>query len=494
MIRTLLLLLALPAVAHSQEDSAATPPAKRGLIARTEAATGGLTLFAPLASHSTYLIDDEGEVVHQWGADFNPGSMVYLRDNGNLVRGGHVKGSGRFHGGGMGGVLQEFNWDGELVWHYELASDGMHQHHDVELMPNGNLLLIGWEAKSREEVLAHGRDPRAVGEDGLWPDMILEIRPTRPKGAEVVWEWHTWDHIIQDFDDSKPGYGSVPEHPGRLDVNGDHRDQPPITAAERQRLREQEEQMRALGYANGGEDGEEEESPSDEDLRRLQSPDWMHTNGVSYIPALDLIAFSSHRFSEVFVIDHSTTSEQAAGSSGGRYGKGGDFLWRWGNPRHYGAGTDGDRALFSQHDPTWILGRNARPSLLIFNNGAGRPGGNYSSVVELALPFDPNTGFARTPGEPFGPKAPAWSYESPDDFFGSFISGAQRLWNGNTLICCGPEGRVFEVTSAGEVVWDYHNPFGGEEQFKDEHPEVPPHAVFRAHRYAPDHPAFKGRF
>ena len=491
MLRILACTVLLASAALAQDDAAEQEP-PRGLVMRTDGATPGYTLFSPLASANTYLVDLDGKVVHTWKHKYNPSSMVYLRDNGNLVRCGHDKGTGLFNGGGMGGILQEFDWDGELVWQDDLNTDNFHQHHDVELLPNGNLLVIGWEAKTPDQAIAAGRDPNAVGEKGLWPDVVLELKPTPPVGSEVVWEWHVWDHLIQDFDSEKPGYGSIPDHAGKLDLNGDHRDQPPVTEAERRRLREVEEQMKALGYS-GDDEAEEAGDPSEEDLRRLRSPDWMHTNAVAYLPQHDLIVISSPEFNEVFVIDHSTTTAQAASSKGGRHGKGGDFLWRWGNPRNYGAGKNRDRRLFYQHDPTWQVAADGGVSLLLFNNGGGRPGGApWSDVIQLELPLR-QTGFQREEGKAFGPVDPVWSYSDQGSFFAPFISGAQRLPNGNTLICEGPNGRLFEVTPEGEVVWDFLNDLGGDKDFGENHPPVPPHAIFRAHRYAPDHPALKGR-
>lgn len=489
MLPSLSNLFVLSALVLPLQDDAAP---ERGLRTKAEQATPGYTLFSPLASTTTYLVDLDGTVVHSWETEHNPSSMVYLRSNGNLVRCGHVP-SPRFNGGGMGGVIQEFDWDGALVWEHTLADDAVHQHHDVELLPNGNLLVLAWEYVEREEALARGRDPRAVGPKGLWPCVVYELKPTPPRGAEVVWEWHAWDHLIQDFDESLPDYGSIPDAPERIDINADHRDQPAITAAERQRLRETEAQMRALGYA-GDDEEEAEETPSEEDLRRLQSPDWLHTNAVAYCPEYDLIALSSPELCEVFVIDHSTTSEQAAGSSGGRYGQGGDLLWRWGNPRNYGRGKSADKRLFYQHDPTWQLAADGTASLLVFNNGGGRPDGDWSSVLELELPLEPEEGFARATDAAFGPREPRWTYADREDFYAAFISGAQRLPSGNKLICCGPEGRLFEVTPAGEVVWDYLSPLGGDRQPGAGHPNVPANAIFRAHRYAPDHPALADRF
>jgi len=242
--------------------------------------------------------------------------------------------------------------------------------------------------------------------------------------------------------------------------------------------------MAALGY--GGDDEEDDGGLP----RRGNAPDWLHTNAIDYHPEYDLIVLSSPHLNEIFVIDHSTTTDEAATDSGGRWGHGGDLLWRWGNPRNYGAGDDADRRLFYQHDPTWLATETpGELRLLVHNNGQGRPDPPYSSVDELVLPFDPERGFLREEGEAFGPEAPVWSYSDPGNYYSSFISGCQRLPNGNTLICSGAQGRVFEVTPAGKVVWDFRNGFGD----PDNAAGIPPQAIYRAYRIPADHPGLAGR-
>jgi hypothetical protein len=334
--------------------------------------------------------------------------------------------------------------------------------------------------------------------EGLWPDAVLEVRPVPPDGGEVVWEWHAWDHLVQDRDPGRASHGRVAAHPERIDVNFDLR--APARADELRELEELAAEMRSLGYAAGeAEDGAP--APPRAAGSRYGS-DWLHTNAIDYHPGLDLIVLSSPHLSEVWVIDHSTTTAQAAGSTGGRYGRGGDLLWRWGNPANHGAGTDADRRLFAPHDAQWIPdGCPGAGNLLVFNNGQGRPGGAYSSIEELLFSLVPGRGFAR------GGAEPVWSYraERPASFYAAFMSGCQRLPNGNTLVCDGPQGRIFEVTRDGEVVWDYWNPFGGDvapEGGGDAAPEgggdpASPgsagRALFRATRVAPDHPGLRGR-
>ena len=170
-------------------------------------------------------------------------------------------------------------------------------------------------------------------------------------------------------------------------------------------------------------------------------------------------------FNEIWIIDHGTTTEQAAGHTGGRYGKGGDLLYRWGNPAAYGAGTAADQRLFAQHDATWIPANcPGAGHILVFNNGRGRPDGEYTSVDEIVPPIDDQGGYTRKAGKPFGPDAATWTYtaEPKSSFFAGHISGAQRLPNGNTLIASGEQGRIFEVTAEGKTVWDYLNPHAGD--------------------------------
>src|SRR4029077_1528346 len=190
-------------------------------------------------------------------------------------------------------------------------------------------------------------------------------------------------------------------------------------------------------------------------------PDYTHFNGVAYNPDLDQIAVSVWTFSEFWIIDHGTTTTQAAGHTGGHRGRGGDLLYRWGNPRAYRAGTKADRKLFSQHNAPWIpRGLPRAGHLLLFNNGGERSDGSYSSVDELVLPADSQGRYTRQPGTGYGPDQPVWSYTAPKkpEFYSSFISGAQRLSNGNTLICSGANGTIFEVTPEKAIVWKYVNP------------------------------------
>ncbi len=409
------------------------PQSETGTAVVTDISYEGYTLFAPLQSTMTYLIDKGGNMVHSWETGGTPGQAVYLLEDGNLLHTSRLR-SSVFDAGGIGGRVEEYTWEGDLVWSFEYAGDTYHLHHDVEMLPNSNVLMIAWELKSTEEALAAGRSPNTLPEDGsLWPDHIIEVNPST---NQIVWEWHVWDHLVQDYDSSKANYGVVSEHPELIDLN----------------------------YSNG----------------RAVS-DWNHINSIDYNPALDQILLSVHSFSEIWVIDHSVSTTEAAGQAG-------DLLYRWGNPQAYQAGTSQDQQLFSQHDAQWIeAGLPGAGNILILNNGDRRlrP---YSSVVEIAPPVDEAGNYALATGAAYAPDSPIWEYAAanPEDFFADHISGAQRLSNGNTLICDGTGGRFFEVASAGELVWEYVIPTASD----GGGPSV---SVFRAIRYSADYAGLVGK-
>jgi hypothetical protein len=442
-------------------------------VRSSDAASPGYVLFSPLLSTTTYLVDRAGRVVHEWQSDRAPGASVYLLDNGHLLRCARQRDQPIFQAGGEGGRIQQFTWDGDLVWDYVLASSQRVQHHDIEPLPGGNVLAIVWELKSRDQAIRAGRRRELVPEQGLLPDCVLEIQPVPPKGGRIVWEWHAWDHLVQDLDPDLDSYGDVSAHPELIDINGDHR-----------RVRFTDEvirRLRALGYLVG--------RPSSGDLEA----DLLHTNAIDYNPRLDQILLSAHRFNEVWVIDHSTSTQEAAGHAGGRASRGGDLLYRWGNPQAYDRGSQDDQRLYAHHDARWIPdGLPGAGNMLVFNNGYGRPGGDHSSILEITPPVDRSGAYGLAAGSGFGPARPTWSYTaSPRGAFAAdFLSGAHRRANGNTFVCSGPDGRLFEVTPEGTVVWEYLNPFSGDAPNPAGDPR---YSVFRATLIEPDHPGLVGR-
>jgi hypothetical protein len=429
-------------------DNAGPATQGTGLIRNDPGAFAGYTLLSPLQSTSTFLIDMNGRVVKTWKTDSTPSSIAYLLENGNLLRAGLAENSAFGRTAGGGGKMQEFNWDGELVWDFAYGSATATQHHDFARLPNGNILMLVKEKKTAADAIAAGRIPSTVEGTEVQPDSLVEIKPGGKNDAQVVWEWHLWDHLIQDYDPTKENYGDVEAHPERMDVNYN------VVAG------------------------------------RRANPDWTHFNAVDYNADLDQVLVSLRNFSEIWIIDHSTTTAQAAGRTGGRYGKGGDLLYRWGNPRVYRAGGSQDQRLYGQHNAQWIpKGLTGAGHLLIFNNGDTRPGSMYSTIEEIVLPADSNGRYSLGANKKYGPDEALWSYSAPNytDFYSVNISGVQRLPNGNTLICAGAPGIIFEITPQKKVVWQYNLPaFGGRGGLNARN-------VFRAYRFGLDFPALAGK-
>lgn len=420
-----------------------------GLYFNEEAAFDGYTLLAPSSSKITYLMNNCGEVVHSWQSNHNPGKLAFLLENGNLLRPAQIPNE-NFNGGGSAGKIELFNWNGNLLWSYVYSDNLKHSHHDVEMLPNGNILMIAWEYRSEEEAIENGRNPESLASDQLWPTQIIEIKPKGFNDAEIIWEWHLWDHLIQDYDPTKLNFGLVSAHPELFDINFD----------------------------NG-----------------TGQPDWVHANGIDYNEDLDQILISSRHLNEIWIIDHSTTTEEAASHEGGIYGKGGDFLYRYGNPQAYQQGTIADQKLFGQHDPRWIEeGYLDAGKIMFYNNGLNRPQGLYSTVEVIEPPMDNMGNYILGTDNVYGPDTVDWLYpEVPDlSFFSSNISGANRLPNGNTLICEGRFGDIFEVTPEGEVVWRYICPIGVFGPLGQGNPAIA-NSVFQAFRYAPSYPAFEDK-
>lgn len=399
-----------------------------GLLQNDQNSFSGYTLFAKAGN--TYLIDNGGQIVHTWingSSTMHPG---YLMDNGDLL----VVSRG----------VKRLDWDGNLLWSYTNPA----AHHDVAILPNGNVLLLIRGSKTNAESLVAGRNPALIA-DNLEPMVIYEVNPQ----GSIVWQWHVWDHLIQDFDSNQDNFGVVEDHPELVDIN----------------------------------------------FTRGTSADWLHGNAINYNEELDQIMVSPRFNSEIWIIDHSTTSQQAASHLGGNANMGGDILYRWGNPIAYRAGTLADQQLYGSHDAQWIAqGLPGAGNIIMYNNGGtgfGRDG-NYSTIDELTPPLN-GFSYDLVAGQAFAPFSPIWSYQATprEDFYSSFISGVQRLPNGNTFIDEGENGNLFEITNSGNVVWKYQNPITNAQISTqgDPVPAAPLPALFRSYRYAHNHPGLVGK-
>lgn len=475
-LATLMFISSLPTLAGSEPDEPLNSPPScsadranwtMGVVFCNGNATSGYTLFAPMPGNTTYLIDHEGRWIHEWVSPGNhrPALSAYLLPDGSLLRTANTASTavGNFSGGGTSGKLERISWDGTLEWSWEYDGATHISHHDIEPMPNGNVLMIAWEERTQEESIQAGRNPEIAsdspGEEWhVWPDHIIEVEPVGTDDANIVWKWHAWDHLIQDYDPSKDNYGVVADHPERININ----------------------YVGGSGNAAG-------------------RADWMHCNGIDYNAQLDQIAISCRSMHEIYIIDHSTTTEEAAGHSGGRWGKGGDILYRWGNPQVYGKGLSSDQQLFGQHDVNWIQdGHPMAGALSIFNNGNGRYP-SYSSV-EIIVPPTVNDTYVLEENGTFGPSTSSWSWDMGEAMYSGSISGVDALPNGHLLVTHGTKGTLYEVDESGMVVWTYINPIGSNGPYNQSQ-AIPDgmragttlNQIFKATHIPATHPSLSGR-
>ncbi|MDG1283496.1 MAG: aryl-sulfate sulfotransferase, partial [Flavobacteriales bacterium] len=277
-----------------------------------------------------------------------------------------------------------------------------------------NVLLTAWEVKTATEVNDAGFDNSTTDK---WPTHFIELADDGNGGATIVWERHIWDHLIQDTDASKPNYGVVSDNPQLIDIN----------------------MIAAGGGPPGGGGG----------------GDWFHVNGVDYNEELDQIAFSSRHASEIYIIDHSTTTAQAASHAGGNSGMGGDIMYRWGNPSNYG--MPGTQVIPNAvHDARWIT-NDGRPNggfLQIFNNSG--VSNNVSAIDGIETSWDSiSNSYLRNPGQAFEPISYTTRYECA--YSASGQSSSDRMSNGNIYVNAssgqGGSGVMYEVDMSGNIIW-----------------------------------------
>ncbi len=370
----------------------------------------GYALYNATNNNTTYLIDKEGDIAHTWSLSRPCNYAVLLMPNGNIMRGA-VAQSNQITGAAVGGLVQEIDPDGNVVWEFTYSSSQYVAHHDITLMPDGNVLLTAWEVKSSAELQAAGYTGTS---NTRYPTHFVEVAQDGT-GGKIVWEWHMWDHMIQDADANKPNYGVVSEHPELMNIN--------VATSS------------SGGPGGGGGGG-----------------DWFHVNGVHYNAELDQIVFSSRFLSEILIIDHSTTTEQAASHKGGNSGKGGDILYRWGNPSNYG--VSGTQTIAGAvHDARWIPddGRPRGGYIQFFNN-VGVGGKSTADAIELPFAED-GYNYERVSGQAYGPTSTTWRHTCLDNANGQ--SASNSMPNGNVFVNLS-KAYMYETDADGNLIWQYN--------------------------------------
>ena len=240
-----------------------------GLLVNHPEAMSGYVLIPGQSNEYVHLIDHLGRVVHSWRFQVTA-HHAKLLDNGNLLVGYRGDRSDYI-------AIVELDPDNNVVWKYTTPGNVLYLHHDFLKMPNGNVLMLAYGIKTRQDAIEAGANPDVVPSNGMRYDYMIEVRPTGSEGGDIAWEWSVWDYIVQDFDPTKPNYGDPSEHPELIDINF------------------------------------LVETPRSTPRRAW---DWLHTNAIDYNPVLDQIMLSPRNHSELWIIDRSATTEEAAARSG----------------------------------------------------------------------------------------------------------------------------------------------------------------------------------
>lgn len=407
-----------------------------GLRISSNDVSDGYLLYSPQENTKVFLIDNCGEQVNEWSFGERPGLVCYLLENGNLLRAGRNS-------------IEIQTWEGDLVWSYLIDEKlGLTQHHDIEFLPNGNVLCLITDFQTSIDMFNLGKDTLSVpGEIKL--DKIIELQPIGMDSAIVVWEWRFMDHFIQDFDSTKINFGVIADHPELLDINYD------------------------TPYGT----------------------DYTHCNAIDYNADLDQILISARSINEIMIIDHSTITAEAASHSGGASNRGGDFLWRWGNPAVYDNGNITDQKLFLQHDPKWIPNSYADAGRIsVFSNGGDTSSAMYSSLLILE-PTVVNGAYQMNAGK-FLPLDYYWSWNG--DVLGETVfqgkkSGMNVMPNGNVAFCETFHGQVTELNRLGEILWVYKNPSGSIIYGQLDTIQNFNNSIFRGERLPASHPGLQGK-
>ena len=159
----------------------------------------GLTLISNTdveQNQFTALITNDYNIHHIWYHPSPVHSTAYFQKDSTLIAPLLIDNSimPLPNANSAGGKFQKLNWEGDVIWDFNYFDTLYNPHHDIDPLPNGNILVICWEVKTKEEAEIIGR-LNIYGE--IWPTMIVELEP--PNGT-VVWEWYLWDHLIQDVD------------------------------------------------------------------------------------------------------------------------------------------------------------------------------------------------------------------------------------------------------------------------------------------------------
>jgi hypothetical protein len=358
----------------------------------------GLTLYSTGGSTTGYLIDTNSIVVKQFNFTNNTGYSTHMMPGGYIWR--SATASNVLVGGGMTGRIQKYDYNGNLLWNYTYSSSTYCLHHDHCPLPNGNVLVIAYDVHNAVDAANAG----ATNSITVWSEKVMELQPVGTNSAIVVWEWKVWDHLVQDQYPTRANYQtSIVNNPQLLNIN------------------------------------------------YFLQKDWIHMNGIDYNPVLDQIALSSHNLNEWYIIDHSTTTAEAASHSGGNAGKGGDFLYRWGNPAAYQA--TGTAVLKVTHDAHWIPENCPNGGYLAGLNNKGQTSPSTKTTADNIILPRVDYNYTLTPGGAYTPAS--YSNRHLSSGYTSNMGSTEQYPNGNQMISLATSGVIYEIDPAGNVLWTF---------------------------------------
>lgn len=396
----------------------------------------GFTVM-PVKELGALLIDMNGREVHLWKGLHGFPNKIFP--------GGHVLGSRGLRNGKYGMQdqvdLVQLDWNGKVVWEFDkveyIEDPGekprwmARQHHDYQRAGNP----VGYYAPGMEPqslsgntlILSHRNLYNTkISDKQLLDDLVVEVT----WNGEIIWEWLCSDHFDQ------MGFREAAKNALCRDPN-----------------------YRPVGDGMG---------------------DWMHINSMSVLGPNKWYDAGDERFHpDNIIMDGRETNIQFIISK-----KTGKIVWQLGPDYDNSPEARAIGWIIGQHHTHMIpRGLPGEGNILIYDNGGwagydnpnpGAPKGlkaalrDYSRVLEID-PVAMKIAWQYTPAEA--------GFAMPMDanrFYSPFISSAQRLANGNTLITEGSNGRIFEVTAQHEIVWEYISPYKG--RF------LPMNMIYRAYR------------
>lgn len=388
-------------------------------------AWNGYVVFAE-PTGTTHLIDMDGHEVHSWDKVGFPSEILDPAVTGGAK--GHLlvqldNQPGPFGGIFSNRVIGELDWNGKEVWRWEGGKDASgaatpaRQNHDWARLPNGNTLIVA----TVDRVIP------ALSDKAVDDQVIEEITPA----DKIVWQWYVGDHVA-DFGIAGEGL----EQLKKLLAKGSH----------------------GHGFLTIN------------DLAPVGPNKWYDAGDQRFHP--DNLVVDSRNAGFIAIIDRHSGKVALHWGPDWPNKASSAFPWLYAlpSPRPLDQ-TSG------QHDAHIIpKGLPGAGNLLVFDNEgtSGWPANRQSVLAgSRVLEIDPTNGTI------------VWQYDAlasgaaPWTFFSSFISSARRLPNGNTLIDEGMNGRLFQVTPGGEIVWEYVNPYYGKQQL-GAGPQVSTNWVFRA--------------